>query len=101
TPPPPAPSLFPYTTLFRSGPAPSTASACPDPSANNVAAVVKDYAGYSFHDLSAMQVAVSYPDSTNAASNRIRVVVNYDYVPYLRSEEHTSELQSPDHLVCR
>src|SRR5207244_4642047 len=21
--------------------------------------------------------------------------------PYLRSEEHTSELQSPDHLVCR
>src|SRR5207244_5705891 len=22
-------------------------------------------------------------------------------VPYVRSEEHTSELQSPDHLVCR
>src|SRR5258708_26036051 len=21
--------------------------------------------------------------------------------PYVRSEEHTSELQSPDHLVCR
>ena len=67
-----------------SGPAPSTASACPDPSANNVAAVVKDYAGYSFQNISAIQVAVSYPDSTNAASNRIRVVVNYDYVPYLK-----------------
>src|SRR5258708_29236470 len=24
-----------------------------------------------------------------------------DHVPFLRSEEHTSELQSPDHLVCR
>src|SRR5258708_31832130 len=26
---------------------------------------------------------------------------NYATVPFLRSEEHTSELQSPDHLVCR
>src|SRR5207244_13219889 len=27
----------------------------------------------------------------------------YEYSPYwqMRSEEHTSELQSPDHLVCR
>src|SRR3989442_14035791 len=52
-----------------SGPAPSTASACPDPSATNVAAVVQDYAGFSFHDLSLIQVAVGYPDSTHAASN--------------------------------
>src|SRR5207244_13382998 len=25
----------------------------------------------------------------------------YDYITARRSEEHTSELQSPDHLVCR
>src|SRR5258708_9767156 len=25
----------------------------------------------------------------------------FDAVSYCRSEEHTSELQSPDHLVCR
>src|SRR5258708_27039048 len=30
--------------------------------------------------------------------------ITFDQIPYLwllRSEEHTSELQSPDHLVCR
>src|SRR5258708_17301773 len=27
--------------------------------------------------------------------------LHYDRRPCFRSEEHTSELQSPDHLVCR
>src|SRR5438552_14838716 len=27
--------------------------------------------------------------------------VNYRILYFFRSEEHTSELQSPDHLVCR
>src|SRR5438552_3535768 len=29
------------------------------------------------------------------------VRLDRDWVPHRRSEEHTSELQSPDHLVCR
>src|SRR5947208_8833961 len=29
------------------------------------------------------------------------VMANLGHVPSVRSEEHTSELQSPDHLVCR
>src|SRR5207244_6121216 len=32
---------------------------------------------------------------------RVRVYDGTAGAPKLRSEEHTSELQSPDHLVCR
>src|SRR5258708_17657338 len=31
----------------------------------------------------------------------LRAIVTQGQCPYGRSEEHTSELQSPDHLVCR
>src|SRR5947208_11357896 len=54
---PPISTLFPYTTLFRSG----GSSGVPCPSC-------------------------SRPSCSPSAA---------------RSEEHTSELQSPDHLVCR
>src|SRR5258708_22072608 len=69
---PPRSTLFPYTTLFRST---------------------------SLSDLSgATPSGVSFRPST-----RIRRTLNE--VPCRaegnRSEEHTSELQSPDHLVCR
>src|SRR5258708_9093847 len=37
-------------------------------------------------------------DSTKVVDTRALRVLAY---PQLRSEEHTSELQSPDHLVCR
>src|SRR5258708_11694440 len=58
---PPRSTLFPYTTLFRSG---------------------------QHHDR-----------ETGLYYNRHRY---YDpVVGSYRSEEHTSELQSPDHLVCR
>src|SRR5947208_9813218 len=31
----------------------------------------------------------------------LRMIAGSDDHPQVRSEEHTSELQSPDHLVCR
>src|SRR5258708_31726745 len=37
-------------------------------------------------------IKVTYPTRFDSDSKR---------VGYVRSEEHTSELQSPDHLVCR
>src|SRR5258708_11811117 len=55
---PPRSTLFPYTTLFRSG----------------------EWAA---------------PDGHVQHSRQFQVV------DVRRSEEHTSELQSPDHLVCR
>src|SRR5258708_23711092 len=61
---PPRSTLFPYTTLFRSGRrSPRTA--------------------------------------TIAAPARSELRRSAPTMPPPRSEEHTSELQSPDHLVCR
>src|SRR5258708_21210336 len=70
---PPRSTLFPYTTLFRSG-------------------------------------AVGKRDGMNHKVDRAPFCgsggkhrVNRGWVRHvaMRSEEHTSELQSPDHLVCR
>src|SRR5258708_11230395 len=57
---PPRSTLFPYTTLFRSGP---------------------------------FFPVIHLAHSRIGREERI--------VEFARSEEHTSELQSPDHLVCR
>src|SRR5258708_16901512 len=62
---PPRSTLFPYTTLFRSG-----AEARRNPRAAAARGFRQDFQAPLARSL-------------------------------LRSEEHTSELQSPDHLVCR
>src|SRR5207244_11131920 len=50
-------------------------------------------------------VYISYPHPTSTSHQLEKSHNTLIYVPYiiyhLRSEEHTSELQSPDHLVCR
>src|SRR2546422_8198775 len=74
---PPRSTLFPYTTLFRS-------SLLPVP----VAPVVAD------------EVATLVA-SLDAALAELRAVAEADACTRARSEEHTSELQSRLHLVCR
>src|SRR5438552_10526457 len=74
---PPISTLFPYTTLFRSERAHLDRADC-----RFDVAVTGDQ-----HDL-----RVDLP----LAQSRERGQVDAQ-----RSEEHTSELQSPDHLVCR
>src|SRR5258708_17750564 len=71
---PPRSTLFPYTTLFRSARGQSAGEPIP-------------MAGVPFH----------------AVDNYLaRLVRKGESVAICeRSEEHTSELQSPDHLVCR
>src|SRR5258708_20403540 len=76
---PPRSTLFPYTTLFRSP--------------------------MNFKQLEAFQ-AIMLSGSTTGAAERLglsqpgisRLLAQLEQD---RSEEHTSELQSPDHLVCR
>src|SRR5258708_9012386 len=68
---PPRSTLFPYTTLFR-----SARSETPS---------------FSYRCCTCVLTVVTPRKSCFAISGRL----------YLRSEEHTSELQSPDHLVCR
>src|SRR5258708_9691615 len=73
---PPRSTLFPYTTLFRSILADCGAAF----SANGREA---------FRNMAAASSAKGLAAITDVLRNASR------------SEEHTSELQSPDHLVCR
>src|SRR5437763_9899559 len=76
---PPRPTLFPYTTLFRSATRKRRASAKGNPkSARRIYGVDGGNGLFPIHAL-----VVDYALTGN------------------RSEEHTSELQSPMYLVCR
>src|SRR5207244_13541420 len=74
---PPIPTLFPYTTLFRS---PPYRSAKWDHGFDRPANEAPTLRRQQCHGRG------EFPNERSAA---------------MRSEEHTSELQSPDHLVCR
>src|SRR5690348_18107422 len=83
---PPRSTLFPYTTLFRSGHHRyETALAFRDenPGSADAAKVVMTF--------------------VNMYSPGLRILAGHRVIADLqnRSEEHTSELQSPVHLVCR
>src|SRR5690348_17613397 len=72
---PPRSTLFPYTTLFRSG---------------GAGARRRFQRDASLHQLDQLaHQRQAQPGAVDAARRRVR------------SEEHTSELQSPVHLVCR
>src|SRR5256885_8412472 len=89
---PPRSTLFPYTTLFRSG---HGMGDLPD-----LGRVVLDPAGLREVLLelavrAADQLRISVEDQAGRA--RSALVDGEDH----RSEEHTSELQSPCNIVCR
>src|SRR5205807_10329878 len=88
---PPSPSLFPYTTLFRSlqagGRAPLTWEACNWP------------ADCSYPRPRALSPGIQTPDAR--ACSGFAPSWSHRRPGQPRSEEHTSELQSPCNLVCR
>src|SRR5258708_31006343 len=76
---PPRSTLFPYTTLFRSS------------------SISGSVLGKS---------AISREQATRFWQSWVSVLhrschFRFPLIWQIRSEEHTSELQSPDHLVCR
>src|SRR5258708_18467835 len=82
---PPRSTLFPYTTLFR-----SIGRCHPNHRSSGVVGregAVEDGEGPPPNSLNAL-----VPGQSSNGSHPSEVS---------RSEEHTSELQSPDHLVCR
>src|SRR5256885_9134990 len=86
---PPRSTLFPYTTLFRSARHIDRSLAC----------------GYAFagHDngLDRHQSARRFEHDTSGRSDDESACLLVDGDNGPRSEEHTSELQSPCNLVCR
>src|SRR5207253_11474510 len=96
--PPPPPTLFPYTTLFRS-PAHSVLL--------QHAQVLCFLAGLSIraaeHQHAAGLRDTVLDSPAHLAVERVREVKDHrtDNRAGYRSEEHTSELQSRGHLVCR
>src|SRR5258708_10686064 len=89
---PPRSTLFPYTTLFRSK-----------------YARLSDALIFAIRDCGfAARSALEVEDSGKARVEKILDIIEQSKFGIhdisragLRSEEHTSELQSPDHLVCR
>src|SRR5690348_18211788 len=87
---PPRSTLFPYTTLFRSGVA--------QPHSNNAARLgPRQRSG---------ATSVGAPGHLTDHFRRVRYGAGkrntvQQNIVLTRSEEHTSELQSPVHLVCR
>src|SRR3989442_9651589 len=80
---PPRSTLFPYTTLFRS---------LPIAKSESVALTAED------ERVSARKLA----KHTSPGTNRVMLIAPSKKLPEgNRSEEHTSELQSRPHLVCR
>jgi len=47
-----------------------------------VQTVVINTARNSFHDVSGLTASVTYPDGSNAITNRVQIIVTYTYVPY-------------------
>src|SRR5258708_9815644 len=74
---PPRSTLFPYTTLFRS------------------------YDGNDSDRLLAHTFPIVAVTSVSVDGVAITLTEVTATMGKVRSEEHTSELQSPDHLVCR
>src|SRR5438876_3811401 len=81
--PPPRSTLFPYTTLFRSRPRRNTTRS----------GVLQRAAGHARFEPCSSRWRAPLPHRRLPADERRS--------PGSRSEEHTSELQSPVHLVCR
>src|SRR5438094_3054433 len=88
TPRPPSSTLFPYTTLFRSA---SSSARADDP---------RDTAAPAGRPQRAV-VPIRPAARLAPASNRPHLFDIARQCTHDRSEEHTSELQSPYDLVCR
>src|SRR2546430_12075325 len=93
---PPRSTLFPYTTLFRSSPDPLTSNVILGPPGRRREDERAAGTGRTRHspralgDLGPLGRGVRGDAAAGTASFRV-----------VRSEEHTSELQSQSNLVCR
>src|SRR5258708_22623540 len=76
---PPRSTLFPYTTLFRSHP----------------------LVGHLRPTRTTKANLTGHRGASTGRASKLLIALFRQADLFARSEEHTSELQSPDHLVCR
>src|SRR2546430_13581050 len=94
---PPRSTLFPYTTLFRSGVGPLDTSWALVPDVNPSVSV-------RLRELKEIVAAWRGPGTLVLVTHALTVRALLGFLPIqgeTRSEEHTSELQSQSNLVCR
>src|SRR3712207_7463959 len=91
---PPRSTLFPYTTLFRSGEAGQRRCWA------NGGWVLESMAAHGGLSMTASAVATFYAHWWNFGNPRTADTY-WNFPDGTRSEEHTSELQSRQYLVCR
>src|SRR5256885_9279180 len=89
---PPRSTLFPYTTLFR-----SVASLVGAPGARRHAGTRRS----ATLDVGDSETSTSASCTCAGSAGAIRPAIHVHSRSVDRSEEHTSELQSPCNLVCR
>src|SRR2546422_5578024 len=89
---PPRSTLFPYTTLFRSNSGVFTTVNAPPVSSK----MLRVWSSYTY---AALVVLRTFAEPSRKFRTLVSVTPVLNVRP--RSEEHTSELQSRLHLVCR
>src|SRR3712207_8369860 len=89
---PPRSTLFPYTTLFRSK-CPFIRAEVPESIHRHADRVLR-----LLEEPAAQEQVMTHPRLVGAFQEDVVVLAP---LPELRSEEHTSELQSRQYLVCR
>src|SRR5690348_18189688 len=87
---PPTPTLFPYTTLFRS-----------DEHKKQMAQAAQGIGQAAAKMMQSAKTARHDPAPVDRALAEVGALALAGIFFFPRSEEHTSELQSPVHLVCR
>src|SRR2546429_4618331 len=85
---PPRSTLFPYTTLFRSLSAGDPKLSFPRSIRTDERRIMK-------------LLPLNRPELFELVAGWLASKENYQWLDFGRSEEHTSELQSRLHLVCR
>src|SRR3712207_8168072 len=95
---PPRSTLFPYTTLFRSGLYP--------PVGDDTTTITLTGTGLGDTQNGSIITLDGFPATANLLSSNAQpgwqdTQITFDLPPEHRSEEHTSELQSRQYVVCR